>query len=140
MRTTLVWTVLAILLATVTGCSSKPPDARITAGNVVVPAILGTYCWTTVCADYPVPPRHLQTGQYQTVHVPGGATLAITFTSRPENGTITINQWVGDTATTISGSDKSAIVVPGEPGIYTYDVSARWKRGSASYAFQVEVR
>jgi hypothetical protein len=140
MRTTLVWTVLAILLATATGCSSKPPEARITAGNVVVPAILGTHCWSTGCADYPAPPRHLQTAQYQAVRVPGGATLAIAFTSPPENGIITLNQWVGDTATTISGSDKAALVVPTEPGIYTYDVAASWKRGSGSYAFQVEVR
>jgi hypothetical protein len=141
-RTSWLGIALMILLTVLSGCtnSSNPPTPSIEAGKLVVPAVLSTHCWGNRCADYPTPPQHLKAAGYRPAVVPGGATLDITFTTPPKDGIMIINQWVGDKAETLSNSTNNLIVVPAEPGVYTYAVAADWKGGSASYAFQVEVR
>ncbi|MDF2630621.1 MAG: hypothetical protein K0R39_4452 [Symbiobacteriaceae bacterium] len=134
MRRWLLGLLAVLVLAATAACASKePPVPTIKAGETLIPAVLSTHCWTTRCADYPYPPDHLRSIGYQPVTVPGGATLTVTF---PGNLVTppTIHRWDGSTAT------PSVLVIPPESGIYTYDVGARWKQGSAAYIFQVEVK
>lgn len=133
MRRALPVILAAVLLATTACAGSNPPEPTIKAGETLIPTVLSTHCWTQGCADYPLPPDHLRGVEYPPVTVPGGATLTVTFPTRPIEP-ITITQWVGQQAT------PSSFAVPAEPGIYTYNVGARWKQGSAIYIFQVEVK
>ncbi len=135
---------LLLLLVLLVGCAvgpKEPPTPVVAAGKIAVPVTRGSYCWMSgtkgVCADTAAPPDLLEAVGYQPAVVPGGATLSITFPVAPTEGP-SVNLWEAGGPVTLPYG--GTVVLPDAPGIYTYDVSARWKEGSASFAFQVEVK
>jgi len=142
-RRGLIAVVLLFVLAFIID-STQEPNATIKTvkGNIPVPDYQGTYSWSSpfksLSADYPIPPEMLK-DKTATVVAPSSL-LLIKFDYKPIKGSLYANLWIGEKAVKQEITDGNKIKVPVEKGIYIYDIWAKWKEGSRSYVFAVEVK
>lgn len=135
---------IAVLsLVLLVGCSSKsPPQPLVSVGKVTVPVVLSTHCWTDGCADYPAPEEHLKAVNYHPIPLPSDADpVSIKFSTVPPQGFTVTHWWNGkpDPLNKVSGRDLNISTTGLVPGLHTFSISARWKQGSATHIFQLEV-
>ncbi|KAB2331451.1 hypothetical protein [Bacillus mesophilum] len=123
--------------------SSKPPSPKITVEGKKVDAVQGSYCWDgllhSVCATTSSPPNVIQDQGIKPIVVSPLSKLKIAFKEQPLEDSLNVNQWLSNEETKdISINDH--ILLPKEKGIYVYDVSASWEKGSSIFAFVIEVK
>jgi hypothetical protein len=121
--------------------NTKPPTPTITTGDKKIPTTQGTYCWKGIlsgkCVDMIAPPDLVKN---KPIVVAPGAELQIDFKKEPIKGSLTATIWKNNDDHEKAKLDGNVLIVPEEKGVYVYDVFARWKRGSSSYAFVVKVQ
>lgn len=122
----------------------RPPALTVLAGAAVVPVLQGSYCWKEgnrgVCGDTPAPPELVQYMGTVPAVVTAGAPVQLRFARPPEPGSLGANHWVNGQPQPVPLDAGGRLPAPAAPGVYVYDVSARWPQGSASYVFVIEVR
>lgn len=143
--TLLVLVVLAFGVYIVIGeFSAKPPAPTITVGDNKVTAAQGSYCWdgffNSICADTSSPPEMIKNQKLKPVIVSPGSELKIEFKSEPKENTMEVNIWLSNEEIENVPLSENVILLPKENGVYIYDVSAKWEKGSSSYAFVIEVQ
>ncbi|MEK5442195.1 hypothetical protein [Fredinandcohnia sp. FSL W7-1320] len=148
MKKSLITIIVLILLAVgiyfVIGLFSvKPPSPTITVGDKKVGVVQGSYCWdgliNSVCADASSPPEIIKNQDIKPIVVSPQSKLKIGFKNKPQEDTLNVNQWLTNEKTENVSINDNVIPLPKEKGIYVYDVSARWEKGSSSYVFVIEV-
>ncbi|MGP7817679.1 hypothetical protein [Niallia sp. 01092] len=124
--------------------STKPPSPIITVGDKKVEVAQGSYCWdglfNSVCADTSSPPEIIKHQELKPVVVSPQSQLKIEFENKPKENTLGVNRWLTNEKTENVPLSDNVILLPKEKGVYLYDVSARWEKGSSSYAFVIEVQ
>ncbi|MFC5531371.1 hypothetical protein [Cohnella yongneupensis] len=117
--------------------SNKPPLPKVSAGKVNIPATQSSYCWGNTCADYADAKSQLE-GKKPTA-VPPGSEIKISYSgTKPK--TLIANLQTQDGQFTDVTVQGNLIVAPTEAGIYYYNISAWWKRGSSSAAIVIEIK
>lgn len=113
------------------------PVMRVVVGNIEVPIVTGTHCWTGGCADYLPIVSLLKVKGIEPTVVPKGANLRVSFDYRPISAVIHLS---GQPAQLILLSNNEInLNLWKDPGIYVYTVSAHWKEGDVDFGFQVQV-
>ncbi|MFG3612901.1 hypothetical protein [Rummeliibacillus stabekisii] len=124
--------------------NSKPPLPIIRAGHENVAKVRGSYCWegliSSECVDTIPPPELIKSENLTPVIASPSSKLKIVFKNEPKKNTISVSKWLTNNQVEDVELNKNTIVLPQEKGIYVYDVSANWEKGSASYAFAIEIR
>jgi hypothetical protein len=143
--TLIVLIVLAVGVYFVIGLFSvKPPLPTITVEDKKVEVAQGSYCWdgllNSVCADTSSPPEIIKNQDLKPVVVSPQSKMKIEFKNESQENTLNVNQWLTNDKTENVPINDNVILLPKEKGIYVYDVSASWDKGSSSYAFVIEVR
>lgn len=122
-----------------------PPQVRVLAGDVEIPAVLHSYDWTTHNAGggmetSKTPPELVQARRIAPVPLPARSTLRFAFD--PDPFEVRVYRWTEGQGKglPVPVAPGETIRIPREPGVYVYEVSARWNQGAASYVFNVEVR
>jgi hypothetical protein len=125
-----------------TGGSSFP-TLRVLAAGIDIPAVRGSSCWTegsrSLCADA-IPPPDLARGTTPPPELPPGTQVEVRFDPPPLEDTLEVHRWVEGRPVRVLLTAPGSFVLPDDPGTYVYDVSARWPRGDATWAFGVRVR
>ncbi|MGN7385245.1 hypothetical protein [Paenibacillus sp. SAFN-117] len=128
-----LFTVLAILLV---GCSSRPPMPSLTADNIKIPVVLGTYAWKNVVADAPGPNYLVK--DTESVTVSPGTEVTIKFSGKPDR--MILSRWEGQESREEVELESNKFTLPEEKGEYIYSIRAEWgKNKSGLYAFIVKV-
>ena len=86
------------------------------------------------------PPELIKHHELKPVAVSPGAELNIKFNRKPQENTLTASIWFSDDEVESAPLHDNAVVVPREKGVYIYNVSAHWEKGSSSYVFVIEVK
>jgi hypothetical protein len=124
--------------------SSEPPTPTITAGNNKIAVAQGSYCWNGLysgkCVDMAAPPEIIKIKDLKPVVVSPENQLKIKFTNEPNKNTLGANRWISNDDSETVQIKNNVITAPKEKGIYVYDIFARWKNGSSSYVFVIEVQ
>ncbi|MCH1627114.1 hypothetical protein [Fredinandcohnia quinoae] len=122
----------------------KPPTPILTVEDKKVEGIQGSYCWDgllySVCADTSSPPEMIKNQDLKPIVVSSQSNLKIEYKNKPQENAVKVNQWLTNGNTKDVPINDNAIQLPKEKGVFVYDVSARWEKGSSSYAFVVEVK
>ncbi|MFS0687990.1 hypothetical protein AB1K89_01910 [Sporosarcina sp. 179-K 8C2 HS] len=104
----------------------------------------GSYCWDGLfqssCAGTISPPMLIEHHEIKPVIVSPESDVKIEFEKEPNANTLGVNRWFNDIEVEGVSLRNNVLIVPKEKGVYIYDVHARWKKGSSSYAFVIEVR
>jgi hypothetical protein len=120
---------------------AEPPVPIVEVDGTAVTTVRGTYCWrhgdTSLCADA-VDPAKLVARMVAPLVAPG-ATVTVRFPLAPNPGSVGVNWWADHGAQAISVAKDGSFQVPITPGLYVYEVHARWAPGDASYAFLLSV-
>jgi hypothetical protein len=66
--------------------------------------------------------------------------LKIEFKNKPYKNTMEANKWMTNEDAEAVKINNNSLSAPKEKGVYVYDISARWKQGSASYVFVIKVQ
>ena len=117
----------------------EPPAMTVQLGDKVYETKRGTYCWSTfsnsVCVDM-IAPHEMKIVSVGTVTP--ASEIKLHF-SHPPNS-VDVQLWHGDyNYETVA--TKTTFTAPTEPGIYLYNVFARWHdKGDVSAIFQIEVQ
>lgn len=119
---------------------NEPPMPRINVEGMQVAIVRGSSCWAAngmgKCVDMVSPPE-LVKKVIPTVATAGSKAM-IQFDYVPsESG---VNQWGSEGTMMIALEQGNTFRLPQVKGIYVYDVYGRWKEGSSSFAFSVEVK
>lgn len=122
------------------GTIPKPPGLTIYAGEEIVRPVLGTYSWnmdhgdgTTsgIEADSAAPPELVQDSN--PTLVTSDTSIDLDFEEQPES--YTVRRWDED-STIVSESNE---VILSDEGKVIYEVLAHWEKGTASYAFSLNI-
>ena len=123
---------------------SEPPELTITIDNQSITALLGTYSWYIhnkdgtiegMEADAFAPPE-LVKHQNETLTVEPKSSIVLNFENKPDAYRVDI--WEGNNQITQQVNDK-IVIAPEQNGLVVYEVYARWKEGTAFYAFAINV-
>lgn len=121
-----------------------PPKARVLAGDAVIPAALRSYSWTARymgggMATAMSPPEFARSHRLEPVPLQSGSVLRFAFDPNPYE--VRVQRWMEGqgNGVPVPVAPGETIRLPRETGVYVYEVSARWGRGTASYVFVVEV-
>lgn len=117
-----------------------PPEPIITVDDKNLEVARGSYCWHSVCVDTMSPPMLIDHHRLEPMIVPPASKLIIKFEEEPIANTVKVNRWLNDHDVEEVALTNDILIAPQESGIYVYDVHARWEKGTASYAFTIEVR
>ena len=122
----------------------NPPEPTITIDGKKLEVARGSYCWNgllkSICADTISPPMLIEHHDIKPVIVSPESELKIEFEKKPNANTLGVNRWFNDNEVEGVSLRNNVLIAPKEIGVYIYDVHARWKKGSSSYAFVIEVR
>lgn len=138
-------TVLSLL-----GCSNKqeskelqaPPGLSVLVGEKTISPARGSYSWThtnddgtstSVNADSGPPPALVE--NQQPMNVTADTNVELIFVKPPKSYSVRI--WNTDTSMKIN-SDK--INLSNKQGKVIYEVLAEWEKGTATYAFSLNVK
>lgn len=141
----IIFLVLALGIFLVIGLfNNNPPKPLITIESENVEVAQGSYCWRGVinsrCIDMTSPPDIIKRKELKPVVVSPKDRIKIEFKKEPKVGTLNVNRWISNEETKSVSLNEDFFIAPKENGVYVYDVSANWERGSASYAFVFEVK
>lgn len=121
----------------------EPPLPQLTADGQPIPAVRGSYCWTSgdasLCADS-IEPSSLILGFGTYAPVAPGAKIKVQLPGALLAGSLGVTDFSvqgGPVEVTLDG--ESSFQAPTEMGLYLYAVHGRWPQGSASYIFGLEV-
>lgn len=124
--------------------NSKPPKPVITIENKTVEVAQGSYCWEGLinaqCVDMISPPDLIKHHELKPAVVSPGAELEIKFKREPLENTLNASIWFNNNEVENAPLNENALLVPKEKGVYMYNVSADWEKGSSSYVFVIEVQ
>ena len=128
---------LALILV---GCSDRPPVPKLTAGNIDIPVVMGSYSWKSfakhVVADAPGPADLLK--GTTPVSVEPGAEVLVKFSPKPDK--LIWSRWAGNETVEQVELDSNKLTLPEEKGVYIYSIRAVWGTyNSGMYAFIVKV-
>ncbi len=144
--------ILSIILILMTGCGSnsnatgsgkseqnEPPEASITVQDKDVSFQQGSYCWSSsgqgVCVDKSG--AEDLTKDIEPMIVQGNETIRISYEEEPSQLHVRI---LKDGNVHANLKDQSEFQTPAEPGIYVYDVFAKWReKGDLAIAFKIKV-
>ncbi|MGN7387911.1 hypothetical protein [Sporosarcina sp. SAFN-015] len=143
--TLIILVILSIGIYFVIGLfNNNPPELTITVDEKKLEVARGSYCWdglfNSVCADTISPPMLIEHHKIKPVIVSSESELKIEFKKEPNANTLGVNRWFNDNEVEGVSLSNNVLLAPKEKGVYIYDVHARWKKGSSSYAFVIEVR
>jgi len=143
-------TISAVLLIALGGYwlgkeyTSMPPEPVVSIGERNVPAIRGTYCWSSlmkgVCVDTAAPPGIISFENHTTVSAAPGTEVKIDFEEQPLKDSIYLSRWLDDEKDIQVPLKGNMFELPKDKGTYVYSVSANWNNGDAVYAFVIEVK
>lgn len=137
-RVSLILLVMVVLAAS--GCTvlEKPPTPLVTAGDITVPALLGTYGWSApghaVQSDAPVPDEFVASAN--PVSLPSCSVLKVDYARRPQE--LFAYRWVDHEPIRIEIA-RGVFSLPQEPGTYVYSLESTWREGHASHVIKVAV-
>lgn len=135
--------ITAMICVVVMLSKSGPPMPTVQADHKNIKVTRGTYCWEgrlqTTCEDTISPPDIVKSQQIKPKRVAPNADIEIKFQQKPNEDTLGVNIWSGERAENVPLTDNH-FRAPRRPGIYVYDVFARWDEGDASYTFTIEVQ
>lgn len=122
----------------------RPPELPITVGETPLQVVTEDYQWEgrdgTLRRDTPSPLVFAE-NNLKPVRVPPGSVAKLSLVLPPTEGTLVAQQWRPDfTRKPAEPIEEEPLVLPEEPGIHTFTISAQWPQGKVSYAFQVQVR
>ncbi|GGE59569.1 hypothetical protein [Priestia taiwanensis] len=122
--------------------NSAPPLPTVSVDGNRLEVRQGSYCWdgpiNSRCVDSMAPPELMKHYDIQPVIVSPKSEVNIAFHSEPyESGG---SVWFANGQTGNATIRDGVLVLPEEKGVYVYSVHGQWQKGSASYAFVVEVR
>ncbi|MCG7344479.1 hypothetical protein MHZ92_10060 [Sporosarcina sp. ACRSL] len=121
-----------------------PPKPTITIEKKTVESAQGSYCWNGLmkqqCVDMITPPELIKHHELTPVAVSPGAELTIEFNRKPQENSLVTSIWFSNDEVENVPLHDNVVVVPREKGVYIYNVSAHWEKGSSSYAFVIEVK
>ena len=121
-----------------------PPEPAISIGKQEVPAIRGTYCWSSmmksICVDTAAPPGIISFENHKMVSSSPGTEVTIDFDKKPLKDSIHLSRWLNEEESLQVPLKGNKFVLPEEKGTYIYGVSANWNKGDAVYAFVIEVK
>lgn len=124
--------------------SNNPPKPIITAQGKKIESAQGSYCWGGAlrysCVDMISPPELINFEKLKPVAVSPESQVKIEFKKEPIEKSLTVKRWVSNEEAESVSMSGNVLIAPEEKGVYVYDVSASWERGSAGYAFVIEVR
>src|SRR5690606_4087426 len=136
--------IVAFVLAGIGLAADEPPLPSVTVDGTAAAVFRGSYCWSGPasgkCVDMTSPPDIIRFHGAAPVTASPEATIDIRFKKKPVSGTFGATIWLENGETRPARLDGEALVAPGEPGIYVYDIHAVWEEGSASFVFAIEVR
>ena len=122
----------------------KPPKPIITIENKTVEVAQGSYCWRGLingqCVDMISPPDIINHHELKPVRVSPGAELKIDFNRKPLENSLNASIWFSNDKIENVPLNDNVLLVPKETGVYIYNVSAHWEKGSAGYVFVIEVK
>lgn len=121
------------------------PKLTVTAHDRKVEVVQGSYCWgymgTSKCVDMIGPPELIKHHNIKPTVVKPGEEIRIKYNKKPQNGDVNVDIWHEDIDQTKNAFDKDKkIHAPKEEGVYVYVASSRWKQGSSSQVFAIEVQ
>lgn len=123
--------------------NNNPPDPIVTVKGDKIEVVQGSYCWrgfiNAECVDMISPPDIIKHEELKPFVVSPGEKMLIEFKKEPKKNTLVVNIWINNEETESVSISDNVLLAPKEKGIYVYDVSARWERGSSSYAFVIVV-
>ncbi|WP_455663132.1 hypothetical protein [Pradoshia sp.] len=123
---------------------AEPPKPVIAIGEEKVPAVRGTYCWSSlmksICEDKAAPPGIIAIQEQKPLSAAPGTEVTIDFDEKPLNESVDLSRWLNDEESLQVRLIGNRFVLPKESGTYVYGVSASWNNGDAVYAFEIEVK
>ena len=143
--TLIVLVVLGIGIYFIIGLfTNNPPKPTITVDEKKLEVARGSYCWdglfNSICEDTISPPMLIEFHKIKPVIVSPESELKIEFEQEPNANTLGVNRWFTENKVEGVPLRNNVLMAPKEKGVYIYDVHARWKKGSSSYAIVIEVR
>lgn len=127
------------------GQHTKPPELKVLFQNKSIDAVRGTYSWTidnndgtktTTNADSSSPTELVKNSGPLTVSPKSSLTLKF---SDAQPTSVNVNIWE-DKTTIKQKFINNQLVVPDYKGSIIYEVVATWEKGTASYAFLVDIK
>lgn len=135
--------ITAMICVVVMLSKSGPPTPKVQADRQTIKVTRGTYCWEgrlkTTCEDTALPPDIVKSQQMQPKRVAPNADIGIKFSRKPNADTLGVNIWSGEQAENVPLTNNH-FRAPRRPGVYVYNIFARWDEGDASYTFTIEVK
>lgn len=124
--------------------AAGPPEPAVAIGEKEVPAIRGTYCWSSlvknICEDSLSAPAIISFKNQKPLSADPGAEVTIDFNEQPLKDSIYLSRWLNDEKDIQVPLKGNMFELPKDKGTYVYSVSANWNNGDAVYAFVIEVK
>lgn len=119
------------------------PKATVKGSGGAIKTAQGSYCWDTLtvnkCVDKIGPIELIQFNKIKPTIVKQSDKITINYNQKPFKDSIVVEYWNDDSVAKVSIKNNQ-IVAPKKKGIYVYHLSGRWKQGSASQVFAIEVK
>lgn len=122
----------------------EPPSVKVTVGNMELPVLKGSYCWTTKsgffrkykCQKYPQLLEMAKSEPYTVVQ--GNQPLVIKFNKQPQKLIVSLNEENKQTSWDITQTGMLSLPPSSKKSIYL--IKAEWKEGYTEYAVHIEVK
>ncbi|HEY3366722.1 MAG TPA: hypothetical protein VGK74_16855 [Symbiobacteriaceae bacterium] len=122
------------------GTGPIPPAPHVAVAGTQVPVIPAHACWPsgggTECTT--VPDKVVEHSGLQPAEVPAGSRLQVSFDVQPEFWDLF--GWQTGRPVHQDVDRAGTMALPATPGLYVYDLSARWRQGGADWVIYLKLK